>query len=80
MSKDISKQEVETRMLSLYAKQLEIAKASVVSTDVFVALIVAKILKPCETFGCNCFILTPRGREIVISELDRLAEEETSVN
>jgi len=63
-----------------YERQLEIAKASVVSTEVFVALIVAKILRPCETFGCNCFTLTPRGREIIMAELDRLAEEETSVN
>jgi len=80
MSKDISNEDVKHTMSTLYARQLEIVKASIVSSEVFVALIVAKILRPCETFGCNCFILTPRGHEIVMAELDRLAEEETSAN
>ena len=72
--------EITNKNEQIFKRQLEIAKASVVSPEVFVALIVSKILRPCETFGCNCFILTPRGEEIVNSELDRMAEEETSVN
>lgn len=72
--------EIKNKNEQILKRQLEIAKASVVSPEAFIALATAEIIRPCETFGCNCFILTPRGLGIVISELDRLAEEETSVN
>jgi len=68
---------IKEEMIS-YERQLEIAKASVVSPEDFIALVEAEIIRP-FIFGSNCFILTPKGRGIVSNELERVIEEETSV-
>ncbi len=73
--KDKNNQEMET-IKKMYKISLEGAKKSVVQSEHLVALIDAQILKPCDTFGCNCLHLTKRGIEIINSEFAALAESE----